>query len=471
MCAQAVTLTSFGAARTVSGSLHLLDLDAPVAVDCGQFQGSPELEALNHQPLGFEPRDLSAVFLTHAHLDHVGRLPLLTRRGYRGPVYCTPATAALCEIVLLDAARIEVERYTQQLRAARRSGLPEDAVLPPLFEPAHVQSTLAQLRPELTFGEPLRHPGGGTVTPLRAGHILGSASLLFRTRAGRLLMSGDLGHWALAGAPLRGLQRPPESALADAAVLETTYAHRRHQPWASSVHDLAEILRGAVQRGGKILMPSFATERTQLLLWTLKTLMESGDVPHLPVFLDSPMAARATQEYFRFAGELRPDLAEAVASGLDPFSPSGLHTVKDAAESGKLARFPGPAILVAGNGMLSGGRMVRHLQAHLGDPAATIVLTGYQAPATPGGQLQAGAATITLGTERLEVRAQVRSVAGFSAHGDQATLLNYLAAAGWPSTWLVHGEPGAMTEFAGVLAGRGVSVAAAAAGETVRVLG
>ena len=443
-------MQSFGAACTVTGSMHLLTLGGRhLLVDCGLFQGGDELERRNRESFPFEPASLDAVLLTHAHLDHVGRLPLLVRLGYRGPVYCTPPTAALAETVLLDSARLQVEGYRQDLRRARRQGR-EDEVPPPLYDEEDVHRTLALLRPQLEFGETVT-VAGVRVTPQRAGHILGSAYLLLEAPEGRLLMSGDLGNRE------SGLQldfTPPPAV--DAVVIETTYANRTHRGWVETRAEFAQALRDSVRQNGKILIPSFAIERAQTILHTLKEMMDSGEVPRIPVFLDSPMAARATNEYFEYGDELIPPVREALRNGEDPFRPSTLHTVTTSAESQRLNRYDGPAIIMAGNGMMTGGRIQHHLKHHLWKPSTSLIIVSYQSPSSLGGRIVAGQGTVHLMGEDVAVRAQVHTIGGFSAHADQDDLLAFLDTAGKPHVWLVHGEVNVMDAFLPLLAERGL---------------
>lgn len=443
-------LQSFGAACTVTGSMHLLTLgERQVLVDCGMFQGGDDLEARNREDFPFDPASLDAVLLTHAHLDHVGRLPLLVRLGYRGPVYCTAPTAALAETVLLDSARLQVEGYRQDLRKARRQGR-EDEVLPPLYEEEDVHRTLALLRPSLEFGQTERI-AGLRVTPQRAGHILGSAYLVIESGEGRLLMSGDLGNRE------SGLQldfTPPPAV--DAVVIETTYANRTHRSWPDTLAEFSQALRDSVRQNGKILIPTFAIERAQTILHTIKELMDAGEVPRIPIFLDSPMAARATHEYFEYGDELIPPVRDALQNGEDPFRPSTLHTVTTSAESQRLNRYDGPAIIMAGNGMMTGGRIQHHLKHHLWKPSTNLIIVSYQSPSSLGGRIVAGADTVRLMGEDVAVRAQVHTIGGFSAHADQDDLLAFLSSAGQPQVWLVHGEVAVMDAFLPVLAQQGL---------------
>lgn len=443
-------LQSLGAALTVTGSAHLLSTrSGRVLIDCGMFQGSEALEARNREAFPFDPADLAAVILTHAHLDHVGRLPLLVRRGYRGPVFCTAPTAALAETVLLDSARLQVEGFRQALRRARRTGR-EAEVAEPLYDEEDVHRALALLRPALSFGEAV-NIGPLRVTPGRAGHILGSAYLLVEADGARVIFSGDLGNRE-SGLQLDFAPPPP----ADAVLLETTYASRTHRPLAATLAEFAGALHQSVRAGGKILIPTFAIERAQMILATLKGLMESGEVPRIPIFLDSPMAARATHAYFEFGDELVPPVREALRAGEDPFRPSTLHVVQTADESRRINRYDGPAIILAGNGMMTGGRIQHHLKHHLWKPGTSLVIVSYQSPGSLGGQIVAGAQQVRIMGEDVAVRAQVHTIGGFSAHADQDDLLAFLSTTGSPRVWLIHGEPDVMEAFQPVLAARGL---------------
>ena len=442
-------LQSIGAAETVTGSGHFLHLGGmELLIDCGLFQGDDALEARNREAFPFDPARLDAVLLTHAHLDHVGRLPLLYKRGFRGPIYCTQPTAALAETVLLDSARIQVESYSRELRWARRSG-DEKAVEEPLYDEEDVHNTLALLRPQLVFGETVQ-VGKVRVRAERAGHILGSAFLVLDAPEGRVVFSGDLGNRE------SGLQQdftlPPD---ADAVLIETTYGDRTHRPLAQTVQEFAQVLSQSVRLGGKILIPSFAIERTQVILYTLKKLMDAGDVPRIPIFLDSPMAARATHEYFEYGDELRPEVRDLLRGGEDPFRPSTLHVVTTSQESQRLNRYDGAAIILAGNGMMTGGRIQHHLKHQLWKPTTSLVIVSYQSPSSLGGRIVEGADKVRIMGEEIAVRAKVHTIGGFSAHADQDDLLAWVQATKAAKIWLVHGEVNVMETFLSVLEGQG----------------
>lgn len=446
-------LHSLGAAGTVTGSCHLLTIGcARYLIDCGLFQGDPELEARNREVFPVEMREIEAVLLTHAHLDHVGRLPLLHKRGFRGPIYCTPPTLNLAQTVLLDSARLQLETYRQELQRARRMGR-EASVPQPLYDEDDVYRTVALMRPLLEFGEELSLGAGSgriRVRPERAGHILGSAYLVIDAPEGRVIFSGDLGNRE------SGLQRdfsPPPPA--DAVVIETTYADRRHRALRDTLREFAQVLRESIPLGGKILIPSFAIERAQTILYVLKTMMDSGEVPRVPIFLDSPMAARATHEYFEFGDELVPEVRHSLREGEDPFRPSTLHVVSSSQESQRINRYDGAAIILAGNGMMSGGRIQHHLKHQLWKPSTSLVIVSYQSPHSVGGQIVAGAQHVHVLGEDIAVRARVHTIGGFSAHADQDDLLAWLETTGAAHIWTVHGEVGTMNSFIDLLSQRG----------------
>ncbi|AWN24133.1 MBL fold metallo-hydrolase [Deinococcus irradiatisoli] len=444
-----MNLQSLGAAGTVTGSCHFLTLgNQQLLIDCGLFQGDDALEARNREAFPFAPSEVSAVLLTHAHLDHVGRLPLLVRRGYRGAIYCTPPTLNLAETVLLDSARLQVESYRQEVYKARRMNR-EGEVSQPLYDEDDVHRTVALMRPVLAFGQTLTL-GNVKVRAERAGHILGSAYLILDSPDGRLICSGDLGNRE------SGLQQdftlPPE---ADAVLIETTYANRTHRPLAQTLDEFRDVLNESVRLGGKILIPSFAIERAQAILYYLKTLMDAGEVPRVPIFLDSPMAARATHEYFEFGDELITPVRESLRSGEDPFRPSTLHVVTSSSESQRINRYDGAAIIIAGNGMLSGGRIQHHLKHQLWKPSTSLVIVSYQSPSSLGGRIVEGAPQVQVLGEEVAVRAHVHTIGGFSAHADQDDLLSWLDCTGPAHVWLVHGEPDVMNAFLPVLEARG----------------
>jgi metallo-beta-lactamase family protein len=445
-------LSFHGAARDVTGSCHLLDVGGmKVLVDCGLFQGGREASALNRAEFGFDPAEIDVLLLTHAHLDHCGRIPLLVRRGFRGEIIATPATRDLARLVLLDAAHIQDEDAQRAARRARRRG---EAPRPPLYEIEDVLEAFDRFGRRAELGRPLELGGGVRATFLEAGHILGSAFLLVeaehRGRARRLVFSGDIGG---PGGPI--LPDPDPAPACDHLIVETTYGDRPHRGRAESVAEMEAAIRAALARGGNVIIPTFAMERAQEILFHLREGEAAGRLPRgLPVFLDSPMAISATEIFRKHAGHLRPDVAEALGRGEAPFSPSRLHLTRLARDSMGLNRIDGGAVILAGAGMCVGGRVVHHLRHNLWRREAAVIFTGFAARGTPARRIIDGAGEIRIFGEPVKVNAQVHTINGFSAHAGRDELRAWMAGAGAPRmTWLVHGDPeGGMKAMAETLA-------------------
>jgi metallo-beta-lactamase family protein len=436
---------SYGAAMTVTGSCHLLEAEgARVLVDCGAFQGSRALFALNREPLGFDAQGIDAVLLTHAHLDHSGRLPVLVRAGFRGPIHARPATAELCEHLLLDAAKIQHEDAERE----RRRGRAPD---PPLFDEDDVHRVLSLMRP-IAYGEPFA-AGGLPATALPAGHIPGSAIMVVDAGSRRVVLSGDIGN-----ARKEVLPDPAPCPEADLVVMEGTYGDRDHRPYAATIDEMAGLLREAGERGGRILVPSFALERTHEVLYTLAHLERDHEIPALPVYVDSPLATRIDEVYDRFPEELSPELRLLRSTGRDPFHPKRLRYTRSVAESRAITESDEPAIVIAGSGMLSGGRILHHLRAGLGDPRTTVMIVGYQPSGGLGRELVDGADSVRVMGRPVRVRARVVTVGGLSAHAGRTELLDWVRPAGaGAAVRLVHGEPDALRALRDALAAQGMT--------------
>lgn len=434
-----------GAAREVTGSCFLIQVGRHrFLVDCGLIQGSPEHEKLNREPLPFNAREIDAVVLTHAHLDHSGRLPVLIKAGFRGFIYTHRASAALCRVMLEDAAYLnekEAERYN---RYHAERGKPR---LEPLFDQDDVYTTERHFHP-LDYGQSVEILPGVTLTLHDAGHILGSAIVeLVLEEQGvirRLVFSGDLGH---AGAPI--LNDPTPLAEADLVVLESTYGDRCHRPWDATWAEMGEIIRNARERRGNILIPAFAVGRTQELLYVFARHYEEWGLSAWHVFLDSPMAIEATALYRQYHGVYDKAAREVLQSHGDPFDLPNLHLTRTAEESMRINDIRAGAIIIAGSGMCTGGRIVHHLKRNLPFAQAHVLIVGFQVQGTPGRALVDGARSLHLFGEDVPVRAHVHTVGGLSAHADQAGL------AAWyghfrrrPPVVLVHGEPTAMDALA-----------------------
>lgn len=441
-------LTSAGAARTVTGSCHHLEVGrSRVLIDCGMFQGGTELEAGNRRPFPFEPAALDAVLVTHGHLDHVGRLPLLVRQGYGGAFLATEATAEVAGVILRDSAKLQEEDFDRTMRKARRAGR-EAEVAPPLYTAADVEETVSRFR-SVDLGEPVDVAPGVTARFRPAGHILGSTYIELVTQEARITFSGDLGNLE---STIQAPAATPDEC--DVLVLESTYADQTHPGReATEAHFLA-VLKRSLARGGKVMIPTFATERAQQVLYLLDRFMTSGVVPQLPVYLDSPMAARMTSLYRRCRNEFRPGIMEELAAGGDPFAPPSLAFTVTADESKAINGVEGGAVIIAGSGMMTGGRIQHHLKHNLWREEASLVIVGYQGRGTLGRALLEGAQRVRLFGEEIVVRAHIENIKGFSAHADRGDLLGFLEAAKAPTLALVHGEPEVMDAFAAELAPR-----------------
>jgi metallo-beta-lactamase family protein len=438
------TLAFHGAAGTVTGSRFLLDSgEARILVDCGQFQGLKELRLRNWEKPPFNQRELEAVVLTHAHIDHSGMLPRLVKEGFRGAIYATPATADLAEVLLLDAARLQEE----DAEYANRKGFSKHRPALPLFTVEDARHALSLFRP-LPYGRALALPGM-TVRLHNAGHILGAAyaEVEMTRHSHTLVFSGDLGRYDVP------LHRDPEPLPAcDTLVLESTYGDREHD------HEpLLDQLEGAVSRtlarGGIVLIPAFAVARAQLLTLLLGRLIGAGRIPKVPVHIDSPMAIDATEIYRRYANEVHLDEEISGRRGGDLF-PETVRFHRTVDESRALNDLRGPRIIISSSGMLSGGRVLHHLRRLGPDPANLILLAGYQAAGTRGRALLEGARFVRVHGGDVEVRARVLNLDGLSAHADRGELLRWVSSGErQPETvFLVHGEPDACVKLKAALA-------------------
>lgn len=433
-------LTFLGAAGTVTGSRFLVAADgAGVLVDCGMYQGRRELRRRNWEPFPVPIGDIAAVVLSHAHLDHVGWLPRLVRQGFLGPVYCSQWTTEVAPLVLRDAAHLQEE----DARYAAVHGYSKHRTPLPLFDSADAEKAIALLRP-LLFGREQTVADGISATLGRAGHILGSSTVRLAAGGRSVVFSGDLGR---ADHPL--LLPPEPVGAADAIVVESTYGDRAHLP--RDLENLAVPIRRALTRGGVVLVPAFAIDRTEVLLTGLRHLMRAGDLPTVPVYVDSPMALAALRVYQRAvragASEIRPEIRNL---STDPFDPGELRLAASADESRRLNDPPRPCILLSASGMATGGRVVHHLAHLAGDPRNLILLPGYQTPGTRGRALLDGARAVKVHGQYVPVRAEVAGVTDLSAHADADGLLAWLRTAPQaPRTcYVVHGEPDAAQALA-----------------------
>jgi Cft2 family RNA processing exonuclease len=507
----ATHLHFLGAAETVTGSQYLLETDrAKVLIDCGLFQGTPDVRVRNLVPLAYDPATIDAMLLTHAHLDHCGLIPHVTRAGYSGPIYATAGTIELAALVLLDSGRLQEEFTKREMRWEKRHpdlAVADDAaelkeynaavdlaevgealadspvigpaggmhtgehvpttiepvdqpvghtphVMPedPNIDPDAVLYTEKDARAALIFFRPIGYDEEREVAPgiharfVDAGHILGSAIIVVRVEPSgdgaeqTIVFSGDLGR---PGAPI--LRDYTAITEADYVLIETTYGGREHEPEAEAVRVLTETVRLVAQSDGVLLVPAFAIGRTQDLIYELDRLIDQGAIPLLPLYLDSPMGSKATDVYRRHVEYYDEEAAQLQRSGGTPLDYPNQIVTNDYKDSVSIAQAPRPHMIVASNGMLTGGRVIGHLGRLLGDPDATLLFVGYQGVGTLGASLQAGARSAKVSGQVVEVRCQVRSITGFSAHADEPGLLawlgNFASGKAPKRVFLVHGEP------------------------------
>lgn len=422
-----------GAADCVTGSRHLIDTGTSrVLLDCGLFQGWKVLRERNWAPPAPDLRSVDAIVLSHAHLDHSGWLPVLVRHGWRGPVYASPATCELAQVLLLDAAHLQEE----DARRANRGGWSRHAKALPLYTRADAMRALALLRP-LPPGRAQR-VGSAQVTLTPVGHLLGACSVHLQAAGESLLFSGDVGRDD-------DLLMPPPALppAADTLLVESTYGDRRH-PDEDVAARLGAIVRDTIGRGGSVLLPSFAVGRAQALLLVLQRLKAAGEIPaNLPIFLDSPMAIEATALYRRHARGLRPPARE-----LQHLT-DGVRLVETAAQSMRLAHQRYPAVIISASGMATGGRVLFHLARMAPDPRHAIVFAGFQVGGSRGARLVAGATEVKVHGEMVPVRARVHQLEGFSGHADADGLLAWLRhlPRAPRQTFVVHGEPEAADQL------------------------
>lgn len=425
-------LTFLGAARTVTGSKYLLDVDGKkILVDCGLFQGLKDLRLRNWQPLPVAASDLTAVVLTHAHLDHSGYLPRLTVEGYHGRIFCTAGTADLCKLVLPDSARLQEEdaREANRLRYSRH-----DPALPLYREPDAFRA-LSQLQP-FGFNRPVSITDGVEIEFINAGHLLGSSFIKMTIKPNlRILFGGDLGRYSR---PVLPDPSPPVEA--DVLLLESTYGDRIHEPDDNGAR-LAAIINDTIARGGKVIIPAFAIGRVEEVLYWIKRLEDEGKIQKLPVFVDSPMALDALRYYAQRAEELDADIQGAKA--VRRFTTARFQPVTSAQQSAELVRSRIPSIVVSSSGMATGGRVLYHLVATLPDKRNTILFVGYQAAGTRGRQLIDGAREVKIKGQIVNVVARIERIDSMSAHADSEEIMRWLGQFPSPprTTYLVHGEP------------------------------
>jgi metallo-beta-lactamase family protein len=439
-----VNISFYGASGEVTGSCYLVETGrARVIVDFGLHQGDADAELRNRTPPPLNFPNLDAVVLTHGHLDHCGRLPLLLQHGYRGPIYATPASTELAGIILRDSASLQEADSADENRRRAREGKP---LVPPLYSVQEAEQTLGRFK-DIPYGRTQEIASGVSIRFFDAGHILGSASVLMTIRGDGphardtvLLFSGDIG---VVGAPiLRDPQTP--NGHVDAVILESTYGDRDHRPLDQTLDELVEILTAAQHEHGKVIIPAFAVGRTQDLIYHIGNLLREGRLPPLHVFIDSPMAIAASELYAKHHDIHDAEARQLRREGHSPLDFPGLRFVKSREESQQLNDRDGGIIVIAGSGMCTGGRVLHQLRHNLRKPGTHVVIVGYQAEGTLGRELVNGSKLVRIFREEIPVAAKVHTLGGFSAHSGQTGLLNWFAAAApsKPRLFLTHGEDG-----------------------------
>jgi metallo-beta-lactamase family protein len=423
------TLTFLGAARTVTGSKYLLDVDGQrILFDCGLFQGLKELRLRNWAPLSVPPDTINAVVLTHAHIDHTGWLPRLVAQGFKGPIHCTGGTADLCKLVLPDAGHIQEE----DAKFANKRGFSKHQPALPLYTEADADQTLTMLRPS-PFNKKVSVGQGLEVEFINAGHLLGSSYVLLTRQdgsGGRILFGGDLGRYAR---PI--LPDPSPAVAADVLLVESTYGDRAH-PAEDDGATLARIITETVARRGKVIIPAFAIGRVEELLYWLFKLEDENRLPRLPIYVDSPMAIKGIAYYSARTDELDEEIL-AMRRKLPRFT-----SINSAKESKALVENDQPAVIIASSGMATGGRVVHHLAAGLPDPRNTVLFVGFQAAGTRGRQLVDGTQHVKIFGQHVPVHARIEKIDGMSSHADAGEIVRWLRTFPHPpkTTYLVHGE-------------------------------
>jgi len=443
-------LSFHGANQEVTGSCHLLHCAGKnILIDCGLYQGEYELDKQNSGPFGFEAPSIDFVILTHAHLDHCGRLPLLVRRGFQGEIITTAATRELTRIVLLDSAHLQEEESRYQARRNARHG--KHPLSAPLYSTLDALNCLDAFGRTAQYNQPLEISPGITATFYNAGHILGSASILFNLEEGAVkksvVFSGDIGN---SGSQIMRDPAPP--AHADVVIMETTYGDRLHRSPTESMAELHEAINTTLARGGNVVIPTFALERTQELLFILREGCDSQLLPqNMPVFLDSPMAISATEVFQHHPECYSEATATLFGTDHDPFTMKGFHATRETADSMAINQIVGGAVIMAGSGMCTGGRIRHHLKHNLWREECSIVFVGFSAKGTLGRRIIDGATSVNIFGDDIAVRAQIHTINGFSAHADRDHLLAWQRAISPDLTVLVHGESAAMESFAKTL--------------------
>jgi metallo-beta-lactamase family protein len=451
-------LTFWGAAQVVTGSMHQLMVeDQCYLLDCGEYQGRRKEAEERNRNFPFPCKDVSAVMLSHAHIDHSGNLPLLVKNGFRGPIYTSAATADLCRPMLEDAASLQehdaafLNKRNLRLKSLNIPGTPVSGHVEPLYTTADAEATFPLFRP-VAIHTPTQVGPGVVYQSFEAGHIFGSTTMLLELESGgkkvRLGFSGDLGR---PGLPI--IRDPEPLPPADYLILESTYGNRVHEPIQSVAAKLAEVVNRTYQRGGKMIVPAFAVGRTQQLVLLLNELIQANAIPKFPIFVDSPLAVNVT-EVFRKHTELYDEETKKFLNDHgDPFGFQLLTYVRDVEQSKALNDLHGPFMVISASGMCEGGRVLHHLKNNIGDSRNTILLTGYQAEYTLGRKIEERRQEVPIFGEMMRLRAEVQTLDALSGHADREEMLAWMKPligdrqGGLKKVFLVHGEPEQQAAF------------------------
>lgn len=443
-------ITFWGAARTVTGSMHHVQTGGrSYLLDCGLYQGRRQESFERNSHFPFSPREIAAVILSHAHIDHSGNLPTLVKNGFSGPIYTTPATVDLCLAMLADSAFLQQKdmEFVNKRRARRKAVGRDDRIVEPLYAPEDAERTYPLFK-SVPLGSTKQVADDFTYRTFDAGHMLGSTAMILEADGVRLAFSGDVGR---PGLPI--LRDPQPLAQAEYLIMESTYGDRIHKPIGNVSDMLADVVNRTAGRGGKIIVPAFAVGRTQQLVLLLHHLMDAHRVPSIPVFVDSPLAVNAT-EIFRKHPECWDDEVNAFsADGNDPFGFTRLKYVRDVNESKALNDLHGPCLILSASGMCEGGRVLHHLRNNIEDLRNTVLITGYQAENTLGRKILERHAEVPVFGEPMRLRAEVCVLDELSGHADQKELIEWMRpfAKGLKKVFLVHGDPAPGAALAAVI--------------------